>query len=133
MSPTVFPLGYTNSNYLSDVVTNQSKPLNTGQQIVTSTSRDITNGLMPYLTNSTATDTADGDIITKAEVHAWILLIWGIFLIALLYYMDCRRPRSRCLCSNLRPSHTPSETTLLQHKTMEGGQPPFNFAGEQLE
>ena len=128
MPLTVFPLGYTNSNYLYKMVMNHKKISSTTRQITTATTRNIANIFTTYRTDNITTDAPEVQSITETEVReldtvipvatAIAMAIFLSMVFLFIWFIEKRRWRSR---SSRR---SPQETSPLLPRTPWGSQPP---------
>ena len=106
MPLTVFPLGYTNSNYLYNMVKNHRKIIDTARQITTEKNRNIEDILTTNTNDSITTDT------TKAEDHSDRLVLIGLVSLGILLILLLKW----CLEKITENTSSPTERTpLLQN------------------
>ena len=103
MSPTAFPLGYTNSNYLYSMVINHNKIFDTTRQITTETTRNIENILTTNITDSITKDAL------KVEDPSDKLVLFGLVnLVILIAFL-----LNGCLHKIMENTGSPTERTPL--------------------
>ena len=116
MSPTVFPLGFNNSNYFYSMVMKHEKIITATRRITTASTQNPINA---FTTNTTDNNTTDASMVWSNDDTAGLGLII-IFMIVLLSEVSVwcyEKIRARMRRSGER-------TPLLSHKTTASDQPP---------